>query len=61
MGEDFYKRLYDAKFDIGRELNNPHGPKGIFMKDYKTWSLPTGCFGCGITVASIEEIFSHFG
>ena len=58
IGEDFYKRLFDAKFDIGRELNNPIGPKGIFMRDYKTFEMPTGNFGCGITVASIEEIIT---
>jgi len=61
VGEAFYKRLMEVKFDIGRELNNPVGVKGIYMRDYKTFAFPQGNFGVGITVASIDQLLDHFG
>lgn len=40
VGEPMYKRLFEAKFDIKRALNNPIGVKGLLMCDYKTFTYP---------------------
>lgn len=58
VGKDYWGILNKAKFDVQSGLGL--GLKGIFIRDYKNYDLPSGVMGVAVTTGSIETMINHF-
>ena len=59
VGHDFWKELSDAKYNKTAGLSI--GPKGMLIRDYKNYELPSGVLGCTVTIARIDVMINKFG
>ena len=37
------------------------GLRGIFIRDYKNYDLPSGIMGVAVSTGSVETLMAHFG
>ena len=59
IGHDYWARLNTAKFDVQAGLQL--GLKGIFIRDYKNYSLENGIMGVAVSTGAFDTLVDHFG
>lgn len=59
VGQEYWAELNHAKFDVQAGLQL--GLKGIFIRDYKQYSLESGVMGVSVSTGMIDTLLGHFG
>ena len=59
VGQEYWAALNHAKFDVQAGLQL--GLKGIFIRDYKQYTLDSGIMGVAVSTGMIDTLLGHFG